>query len=507
MTDMTGSTQGRLTQPGLKRQTPHNRGMANNALYFGDNLDVLRESIRDESVDLIYLDPPFNSARDYNILCSSPKGIESSAQITAFEDSWHWGEQAEREFGEIVRGSNTDVAEMIQALRKFLGENDMMAYLTMMANRLLELHRVLKPTGSLYLHCDPTASHYLKIVLDGVFGKELFRNDIIWKRRYGTFSTVHTSNKFGACTDNILLYAKSDAAVFYPQYSFDDPTYQSYIEKTFRYFNEDGRRYRIDNLANPALRPNLIYEYKGYKPPKNGWAISLAKMEQWDAEGRLHFPKSPDGRIQRRRFLDALGADSAIYKKAISTFSPRLTHSLNQIIVGVQGNAEHPLRKKFDAWVKDFVLRLKADPDWKDGIARYQQESLASPEVKALLDNIWGVAKLRLSTDLSSDAPLIGVQLGALLRRVGETLAADADLREWLNQAIKSGSAALIRKYRGEVAKFIEGQLALWTKDEMSQRIELAIGRDLQFIRINGTLVGGLVGVIIYALTQLAGHT
>ena len=205
--------------------------------------------------------------------------------------------------------------------------------------------------------------------------------------------------------------------------------------------------------------------------------------------------------------IGALGADSAIYKKAISTFSPRLTRSLNQFIVGVQGNAEHPLRKKFDAWVKDFVLRLKADPDWKDGIARYQQESLASPDVKALLDNIWGVAKLRLSTDLSSDAPLIGVQLGALLRRVGETLAADADLREWLNQAIKSGSAALIRKYRGEVAKFIEGQLALWTKDEMSQRIELAIGRDLQFIRINGTLVGGLVGVIIYALTQLAGHT
>lgn len=129
--------------------------MGNNALYFGDNLDVLRESIAAESVDLIYLDPPFNSARDYNILFSSPKGVESSAQITAFEDSWHWGEQAEHEFGEIVRGSNTDVAEMIQALRKFLGENDMMAYLTMMANRLLELHRVLKPTGSLYLHCDP----------------------------------------------------------------------------------------------------------------------------------------------------------------------------------------------------------------------------------------------------------------------------------------------------------------------------------------------------------------
>lgn len=149
-----------------------------NSLYFGDNLNVLRESIADATVDLVYLDPPFNSARDYNILFSSPKGEASEAQITAFEDSWHWGEQAEREFNEIMRQGNTDVAEMMSALRKFLGENDMMAYLTMMANRLLEMHRVLKPTGSLYLHCDPTASHYLKVVLDGVFGKTNYRSEI-----------------------------------------------------------------------------------------------------------------------------------------------------------------------------------------------------------------------------------------------------------------------------------------------------------------------------------------
>ena len=178
-----------------------------NTLHFGDNLEVLRESIADESVDLIYLDPPFNSAHDYNILFSSPKGIESSAQITAFEDSWHWGEQAEREFGEIVRSNNTDVAELIQALRKFLGENDMMAYLTMMANRLLELHRVLKPTGSLYLHCDPTASHYLKIVLDGVFGKRNIKNEIIWS--YNKWSVSETS--FSRNHDVVLFYAKNYA--------------------------------------------------------------------------------------------------------------------------------------------------------------------------------------------------------------------------------------------------------------------------------------------------------
>ena len=153
-----------------------------NKLYFGDNLAVLRESLRDESVDLIYLDPPFNSKRDYNLLFKSPKGQQSDAQITAFEDSWRWGEQAEREFSEILHQPNTAAAEVIQALRRFLGANDMLAYLTMMANRLLELHRVLKPTGSLYLHCDPTTSQYLKIVLDAVFAPENYRNEIIWPR-------------------------------------------------------------------------------------------------------------------------------------------------------------------------------------------------------------------------------------------------------------------------------------------------------------------------------------
>lgn len=177
-----------------------------NKLYFGDNLDILREHIKDESVDLIYLDPPFNSNANYNVLFKTPKGHESAAQIEAFEDTWHWNEQAEREFGELVRCSNTNVSEMMQALRRYLGENDMMAYLTMMANRLLELHRVLKPTGSLYLHCDPTASHYLKIVLDGVFGKGNLRNEIIWS--YKKWAVAES--KFSRNHDVVLYYAKDD---------------------------------------------------------------------------------------------------------------------------------------------------------------------------------------------------------------------------------------------------------------------------------------------------------
>lgn len=190
-------------------------------LFYGDNLQILREHIADESVDLIYLDPPFNSKRDYNLLFKTPKGHESDAQITAFEDTWHWGGQAQDEFREIEQGKNTQVAEMMRALRNYLGENDMMAYLTMMANRLLELHRVLKPTGSLYLHCDPTASHYLKIVLDGVFGKECFRSEIIWKRT----SSHNSAHRYGPAHDVIFFYSKSDDFVWNVLYGEYDEEY------------------------------------------------------------------------------------------------------------------------------------------------------------------------------------------------------------------------------------------------------------------------------------------
>jgi len=156
-----------------------------NQLFFGDNLDVLRsEAIKPESVDLIYLDPPFNSNATYNLLFKTPKGQKSDAQITAFDDSWHWGPQAELEFTELLHGKHTNAAELVQALRSVLGENDMMAYLIMMTSRLVGLHRVLKPTGSLYLHCDPTAGHYLKLMLDGIFGPENFRAELTWKRTF-----------------------------------------------------------------------------------------------------------------------------------------------------------------------------------------------------------------------------------------------------------------------------------------------------------------------------------
>ena len=266
------------------------------ALYFGDNLHVLREEIKDESIDLIYLDPPFNSKRDYNVFLKTPKGHESDAQITAFEDSWHWGEQAEREFSELLRHPNTDVAEMIQSLRRFLKESDMMAYLVMMANRLLELHRVLKPTGSLYLHCDPTASHYLKIVMDAIFSAEGYVNEIVWRRQNakGLAFTRLASNH-----DVILSYSKSKERIWHPQYKEHDPTY---IESFYKYVEPvTGRRYRLDNLANPNKdRPNLTYEFLGVT---RVWRWTKERMQKAYEDG-LVIQTKPGGVPAFKRYLD-----------------------------------------------------------------------------------------------------------------------------------------------------------------------------------------------------------
>lgn len=265
-----------------------------NKLYFGDNLQVLREHIADESVDLVYLDPPFNSKRDYNLLFKTPKGQDSDAQITAFEDSWHWGQQAEDEFNEIMKSGNTDVAELLRALRSFLKENDMMAYLTMMANRLLELHRVLKPTGSIYLHCDSTASHYLKILLDSVHGIGNFRNEIFWKR---SNPKSNITQNFSQATDTILRYSKSDKAVFHQPYEQHDP---EYIAKAYKYVDSGGR-YRLLPLLNPNdNRPNLTYEFLGVKKV---WRWTRERMQKAYEEG-LVVQLKPGAVPQYKKYLE-----------------------------------------------------------------------------------------------------------------------------------------------------------------------------------------------------------
>ena len=267
----------------------------NRTMWTGDNLDIMR-GMNSESVDLIYLDPPFNSKANY----AAPIG--SKAAGAAFKDTWGLDDVNLAWHGEI-KHEQPGLYDLLNTTREIHGDS-MMSYLIYMAIRIMEMRRILKHTGSIYLHCDPTASHYLKLLMDCVFGKSNFRNEIAWKRRYGTFSYVHKANKFGVCNDNILFYVKSDSAMFQTQYSFDEPDYMAYLEKAFRHKDANGRRYQRDNLANPAPRPNLMYEYKGYPHPPNGWAISKEKMEQWDKEGRLDFPKNKNGRIRRKRFLD-----------------------------------------------------------------------------------------------------------------------------------------------------------------------------------------------------------
>jgi len=186
--------------------------MKNRTLYFGDNLEILRKKIPDKTFDLIYLDPPFNSNRNYNVLFK--EGLQDSpAQVQAFEDSWHWNEDSKHTFDHLVTKSTGDISNLMQALEKMIGHNDMLAYLTMMTVRLIELHRVLKNTGSIYLHCDPTASHYLKVVMDAIFGKKNFRNEIIWFYKTGGASKDHFSKKH----DTIFFYTKTEDYFFCPQ--------------------------------------------------------------------------------------------------------------------------------------------------------------------------------------------------------------------------------------------------------------------------------------------------
>jgi DNA modification methylase len=272
-------------------------GNPTNLLYYGDNLDILRRYVKDETVDLIYLDPPFKSNQDYNVLFKERNGTQSAAQIHAFEDTWQWDEAAALAYKEIVEAGGK-VSQAMQAFRTYLGANDMLAYLAMMAPRLVELRRVLKPTGSIYLHCDPTASHYLKILMDAVFGPQNYRNEITWKR-----TTAHSDarGKFAVITDILHYYVKSDAARFNVVRTPLDP---EYVRKFYRFRDEDGRLYMLDNMRSPNPRPNLTYEYKGFKPHAKGWAVSREKMERLDREGRLAFPSNKEGRIRLKRYLD-----------------------------------------------------------------------------------------------------------------------------------------------------------------------------------------------------------
>lgn len=263
-----------------------------NTLYYGDNLPILRSFIKDSSVDLIYLDPPFNSNATYNVLFKSPAGQDCTAQIEAFDDSWHWNSASELAFDDVLKSGNSDAAHVLAAFLTFLQRNDLMAYLVMMAVRLIELHRVLKPTGSIYLHCDPTASHYLKILMDAIFGKENYRNEITWQR-----TSAHSDGaRWGKNTDIILFYTKSDTWTW-------NKTYLDYDDKylgRFRFSDPDGRKWMDDNATAKGLSGGgYQYDYKG---AVSLWRYPLETMQRLDSEKRLHFTKT--GGIRLKRYLD-----------------------------------------------------------------------------------------------------------------------------------------------------------------------------------------------------------
>ncbi len=274
-----------------------------NRLYFGDNLKWLsdRKEFPDASVDLVYLDPPFNSNADYNVLFREPSGQVSQAQFHAFTDTWSWADAADTYHQFIDTCPNIAVVELMEALHSFLKHSPMMAYLAMMGPRLVELHRVLKPTGSLYLHCDPTASHYLRMVLDGIFGGENFRNEIVWKRT--TAKTLMT-RRLPSNHDLLLAYQKTDeafwdaGAIFTP---YDPNDLDEKTDKKYSCRDPDGRRYTLGDLTNPNRnRPNLTYEFLGHHKV---WRWTKERMEAAYKAGLVIQP-SPGAVPRVKRYLD-----------------------------------------------------------------------------------------------------------------------------------------------------------------------------------------------------------
>lgn len=276
--------------------------MSENTLFFGDNLEVLRKHVKDRSVDLIYLDPPFNSDQNFNVLFEERDGSRSKAQIRAFKDTWRWDMEAVAAYQEIVEGSGR-IADTMMAFKRILGDSDMMAYLAMMSLRLVELHRVLQVTGSIYLHCDTTASHYLKLVMDSVFGPQNFVNEICWKRT----NSRSTAGCWPRIHDVLLYYKKGKTADFFTVKVSGEfkKIPHTLITKA------DGLKYQTFELTGPGPRKegDSATPWRGFNPKEMGrhWANSHATMDEWFAGSQIHFPKK-EGGFPRRIAIEPFDA-------------------------------------------------------------------------------------------------------------------------------------------------------------------------------------------------------
>jgi DNA modification methylase len=276
-----------------------------NQLYYGDNLEVLRRYIKDESVDLCYIDPPFNSKRNYNQIYNNI-GAEDKAQAQAFIDTWEWDDHAIRGINEILinyHGLFTQQCiALITGLSNVLGKGSLLAYLVSMTLRITEIHRVLKPTGSFYLHCDPTASHYLKLILDAVFcsNKGIYQSEIVWKRTTAHGNAKQGSKKFEINFDIIFLYSKTNQYTFNTIYR---PFQEDQLEQQYNKVDQNGRRYRLVTPTAAKGGGDTSYEFHGVQPPKGRfWAYSKENMEKFYEDNKLYFSSS--GQPYIKYYLD-----------------------------------------------------------------------------------------------------------------------------------------------------------------------------------------------------------
>lgn len=292
-------------------------------LYFGDNLDATPRYVAPASVDLIYLDPPFNSNARHNVLFQSPRDDVANAQVGAFLDFWVWGYEAERAYDHLLTKVGGEIASIIRALRSALGESDMMAYLVMMAVRLVELHKTLKPTGCMYLHCDPTASHYLKIILDAIFGVSNYRNEITWRRSKNPKGSQHQPKRYSPDTDTLLFFAKTDAAYLRINRIKRKLTEEELLEK---YDREDNLGRFTDGpiIRSPSMGPreNLSYVYKGFDPSPWGWRMEREKLEAIDRRGDLGWT-SKGTPYRKLRMQDDTGAPVGSCWTDIDSINPQ----------------------------------------------------------------------------------------------------------------------------------------------------------------------------------------
>ena len=271
-----------------------------NQLFYGDNLEVLRRHIKDESVDLCYIDPPFNSKRNYNQIYNNI-GTEDQAQAQAFIDTWTWDDRANQGLAEIQENYlgrfTSQSIDLISGLAKVLGKGSLLAYLVSMTLRIAEIHRVLKPTGSFYLHCDPTASHYLKIILDAIFCAQGgdFLNEIIWKRTSGHSD----SSRYGRIHDVIFYYSKSLKVLWNEQYQTYD---QKYLDQYYKYSDPDGRRFMSGDIGASGLSGGgYDYEWKGVR---RVWRVPESSMQRLESENRIYYTKNGFPRL--KRYLDEM---------------------------------------------------------------------------------------------------------------------------------------------------------------------------------------------------------